>query len=169
MDFFDNISGFYFAPADDSGSDTADTTETTPRDGADEKEPQTFTEDYVKQLRSEAAKHRKEKQELKQFKDKYDKISKLFDGDDDPEEQLNATKQKLQEYESELTGLKLRSTVQSEAAKQEADPDLTQAYLQSTGALNEVDPSDSQAISAKIKEAEQVNQSLEVFSYLRRN
>lgn len=164
MKHFDD---FFFlrAPEGDSGSqgandDSGDASEGDP--GGEGDKGQTFSEDYVKKLREEAAKHRKEKQQLKEYKDKYEKVSQLFDGKDDPEKQLEETNKKLQDYEQKIASLRLTHTIQSEAGRLEADPDLTMAYLQSNGDLDGVEPDDSVTISEKIKAAMKAKPSLKV-------
>lgn len=101
-----------------------------------------FDVEYVKSLRAEAAKYRKEKKEesekVKALKQAIQKALGLEDDDQDPvklEKQLNALKAELREE-------KLRNKFTHAAIKAEADPELTYAYLKYKGELDDLDVED---------------------------
>lgn len=106
----------------------------------------TFDEDYVKQLREEAAKHRKAKKAESERAQKLEMQVKAIQKalgleDDEPDsvklqEQLESLKQQLKEE-------KLRNKFTSAATKLGADPELTYAYLKHVGDLDDLDVEDA--------------------------
>ncbi len=106
----------------------------------------TFDEKYVKELRDEAAKYRKERKQYADDKQKLENQIKSIQkalGLDDGEPDEKALEEKLNAKETELRSLKVENAFSKVARKAGADEDLTLAVLHRKGKLNDLDPDDN--------------------------
>lgn len=121
-------------------------------------EPQMFGEDYVKGLRTEAAKHRTEK---KRAEDQLAKVLKALGvGDEADPDKL---KDQISEKDRRIRSLAIENAFGKVASKLGADPELTMAVLHRKGALDALDVDDegfTSALEAEVKAALEANPKL---------
>lgn len=139
-------------------------------DDAEEDEPpaskKTFDEDYVKGLRAEAAKYRKEKKEEAKKADKLDAQLKAIQkalGLEDEEPDATKLEKELGDLKNKLKEERLHNRFMRAAIKAEADPELTYAYLKYRGDLDDLDVDDDsfgKELKVVIKEALEANPKL---------
>jgi hypothetical protein len=102
-------------------------------------ETESFTREYVQQLRAEAKNRRKDNELLQAQLSKFKGIEALLGSEDTPEtlktkmSELQNTNQTLV---NKLTHQRIETVATKASAKSNADPELTLAYLQAKGMLD---------------------------------
>jgi hypothetical protein len=143
-----------------------------PKTGDDPKpdpEPKTFDEKYVKELRAENAKHRNEKKQYAEDKQKLENQIKSIQkalGLEDDEPDADKLQSELKAKETELRGLKIENAFSKVARKVGADEELTYAVLHRKGELNDLalDSELDKSLEVLVKQALEDNPKLKAES-----
>ena len=120
----------------DKNSDVKD------KDKDKDKEGKTFDAAYVKGLREEAAKYRKEKKEFSEKADKLDAQLKAIQkalGLADEEPDAEKLSQELKKKDRALRDLKIEISLSKVSQKLDADADLTHAVLLRNGVFDDIE------------------------------
>jgi hypothetical protein len=144
-----------FDKPDDGGADNPD------GDGDDTGANLESIEEYkdaLSKARKDAAKQRTKRkeleskyEELKPVKDKFEKFQQVFGDEDDADPEK--LKQQTESLQSQVKTERVKNQLIIQAMEQDADPDLTIAYLQNKGTLSDLDPSDAESISQAVENA----------------
>jgi len=132
----------------DDGGDKSVTKPSVDKDDPDNKPPdnkKSFDESYVKNLRAEAAKYRREKREEAKKVDKLDAQLKAIQkalGLEDQEPDAEQLEKELGGLKAQLKEERLHNRFMQAAITAEADPELTYAYLKYRGDLDDLDVDD---------------------------
>lgn len=141
-----------------AADDSQDEESTDEQEETEEKEEQKFDEDYVKKLRTEAAKHRTEK---KKAEDQLSKVLKALGvGDEADPDKL---KDQISQKDKRIRSLAIENAFGKVASKLGADPELTMAVLHRKGALDALDVDGegfTAALEAEVKAALEANPKL---------
>lgn len=143
----------------DGGADAGDNNDSGGQDGLTLEQAKA----ELSKVRNEAAKYRTRSKEFDTLKSEHDKLKnglKSIFGEEevDPE----ALKQKTTSLESELKTERVKNTVTIQAISAGLDPDLTIAYLQNQGKLNDIDHTDTDSVSAMLEKAAESKPALKV-------
>jgi len=149
--------------------EVTETTETTPEatveNQPDPVEPKTFDESYVKKLRDEAASYRTKLRETEErtttVESQLQGIAKALGfANENEAADPDLLQKQLEESQTELANLRRTNALRDAASEHDADVALLIPYLKGTGALDAIDPSDTEAINNAVKEAVDSNSKL---------